>query len=212
LVFRLRLLLGWLLSRSLSRLTTDASGQSDREATYPSGLPARTRPEPGTACPASLRSVGASRFVYNWGLAESQRVYRLTGRRPALGELRRQLAYKSEWYGATVVIADRFYPSSKTCSSCGVSGTSLTSPSGCSSARPAASVWIGTKTPNLRRLGPGTATGGSPGSYACGEEGSGANSAGQRETTLAEAGSVRKLPDRANDYAEARGNAVRSWG
>jgi putative transposase len=28
------------------------------------------------------KSVGCSRFVYNWGLAESQRQYELTGRRP----------------------------------------------------------------------------------------------------------------------------------
>ena len=32
----------------------------------------------------------------------------------------RHLAYKSEWYGSTLVIADRFYPSSKLCSGCGV--------------------------------------------------------------------------------------------
>jgi putative transposase len=37
-----------------------------------------------------------------------------------LGELRRQLVYKSEWHGSTLVIADRFYPSSKLCSGCGV--------------------------------------------------------------------------------------------
>jgi putative transposase len=36
-----------------------------------------------------------------------------------MGELRRQLAYKSGWYGATLVIADRFFPSSKLCSGCG---------------------------------------------------------------------------------------------
>jgi putative transposase len=36
------------------------------------------------------------------------------------GELRRQLTYKSEWYGSSLVIADRFFPSSKLCSSCGV--------------------------------------------------------------------------------------------
>jgi putative transposase len=35
-----------------------------------------------------------------------------------MGELRRQLAYKSEWYGSRLVIADRFYPSSKLCSGC----------------------------------------------------------------------------------------------
>lgn len=37
------------------------------------------------------RSVGASRFVYNWGLAESQRQYELTGKRPRLGELKSRL-------------------------------------------------------------------------------------------------------------------------
>jgi putative transposase len=36
-----------------------------------------------------------------------------------MGEMRRQLAYKSEWYGSTLIVADRFYPSSKLCSGCG---------------------------------------------------------------------------------------------
>ncbi|MFL6105098.1 MAG: IS607 family element RNA-guided endonuclease TnpB [Actinomycetes bacterium] len=36
-----------------------------------------------------------------------------------VAELRRQLAYKSTWYGSRLVVADRFYPSSKTCSFCG---------------------------------------------------------------------------------------------
>lgn len=35
------------------------------------------------------------------------------------GEIRRQLAYKAEWYGTQLVTIDRFYPSSKTCSACG---------------------------------------------------------------------------------------------
>ncbi len=34
-------------------------------------------------------------------------------------ELRRQLEYKADWYGRTVVAIDRSYPSSKTCSACG---------------------------------------------------------------------------------------------
>jgi putative transposase len=34
-------------------------------------------------------------------------------------ELRRQLEYKAAWYGRTVVAIDRWYPSSKTCSTCG---------------------------------------------------------------------------------------------
>jgi transposase len=37
----------------------------------------------------------------------------------ALGETRRQLAYKTAWYGSRLVIADRWYPSSKTCHACG---------------------------------------------------------------------------------------------
>lgn len=35
------------------------------------------------------------------------------------GKFHRMLAYKTTWYGSTVVVADRFYPSSKTCSGCG---------------------------------------------------------------------------------------------
>lgn len=35
------------------------------------------------------------------------------------GEIRRQLEYKASWYGAHVVVIDRFAPSSKTCSGCG---------------------------------------------------------------------------------------------
>jgi len=35
------------------------------------------------------------------------------------GELIRQIKYKAEWRGGRVVEADRFYPSSKTCSRCG---------------------------------------------------------------------------------------------
>jgi putative transposase len=34
-------------------------------------------------------------------------------------ELRRQTEYKAQWHGIEVIIADRFYPSSKTCSECG---------------------------------------------------------------------------------------------
>jgi len=37
----------------------------------------------------------------------------------ALGETRRQLGYKAGWYGSSLVIADRFFPSSRTCHVCG---------------------------------------------------------------------------------------------
>ncbi|WP_328414212.1 IS607 family element RNA-guided endonuclease TnpB [Micromonospora sp. NBC_00389] len=50
-------------------------------------------------------------MVRNRKLARS-----LTDAAPAT--LRRHLAYKAGWYGATLHIADRWYPSSKTCSGC----------------------------------------------------------------------------------------------
>ncbi|WP_394614077.1 IS607 family element RNA-guided endonuclease TnpB [Lentzea sp. JNUCC 0626] len=37
-----------------------------------------------------------------------------------MAELRRQVEYKAEWAGVRVHVADRWYPSSKTCSGCGV--------------------------------------------------------------------------------------------
>lgn len=41
------------------------------------------------------------------------------------GELRRQIEYKAVWYGARVVVADRWFPSSKTCGACGVVNADL---------------------------------------------------------------------------------------
>lgn len=35
------------------------------------------------------------------------------------GEFRRQLSYKTSWYGSELVVADRFWPSTKRCSACG---------------------------------------------------------------------------------------------
>ena len=34
-------------------------------------------------------------------------------------EFRRQIEYKAQWAGITVIVADRYYPSSKTCVACG---------------------------------------------------------------------------------------------
>ena len=39
-----------------------------------------------------------------------------------LGEIKRQMRYKGGWYDCNVVLADRFFPSSKTCSACSVVG------------------------------------------------------------------------------------------
>jgi len=44
----------------------------------------------------------------------------------ALREVRRQVEYKAEWHGTTVVVASRWYASSKLCSACGEKNTALT--------------------------------------------------------------------------------------
>ncbi|MGK3095070.1 RNA-guided endonuclease InsQ/TnpB family protein [Streptomyces sp. WAC01490] len=41
------------------------------------------------------------------------------------GELLKQLRYKCAWYGRTLVIVDRFFPSTRRCSACGVTGPKL---------------------------------------------------------------------------------------
>ena len=37
----------------------------------------------------------------------------------SLGEIRRQLEYKARWNHTRLIVIDRWYPSSKTCSGCG---------------------------------------------------------------------------------------------
>ena len=44
----------------------------------------------------------------------------------APGEIRRQLAYKTSWYGSKLAVLDRWFPSSKTCSDCGWQNPRLT--------------------------------------------------------------------------------------
>jgi putative transposase len=43
----------------------------------------------------------------------------------SFAEIRRQLQYKSDWFGGRVVRIDRFYPSSQLCSVCGVKNSGL---------------------------------------------------------------------------------------
>ena len=59
-------------------------------------------------------------------LARGLRSHRKSWIDAAAGELRRQLTYKAAWYGAELWVADRFYPSSKTCSACKLVNASLT--------------------------------------------------------------------------------------
>jgi putative transposase len=52
------------------------------------------------------------------GITKNRRLARAVSD-AGFGELRRQIEYKAQWRGVTVVIADRWFPSSKTCHDCG---------------------------------------------------------------------------------------------
>ncbi|GAA1395369.1 IS607 family element RNA-guided endonuclease TnpB [Catellatospora coxensis] len=52
------------------------------------------------------------------GMLSNRRVARKVAD-AGFGQIRRQLTYKGEWAGGVTVKADRWYPSSKTCSDCG---------------------------------------------------------------------------------------------
>ncbi|WP_171018548.1 RNA-guided endonuclease TnpB family protein [Rhodococcus sp. Q] len=73
------------------------------------GMTAAPRPKPD---PARLGSFLPNGRRAKAGLNRSIR-------RATFGEIRRQLEYKTSWYGARLVIVDRFAPTSKTCSGCG---------------------------------------------------------------------------------------------
>ena len=60
------------------------------------------------------------------------------------GPARRMLGYKTTWHGGTLVLADRFYPSSKTCSGCGTVKTKLGLAERTYHCDTAASSWTGT--------------------------------------------------------------------
>lgn len=53
------------------------------------------------------------------GQGRKGRGFNRSVRNASFGELHRQLNYKTRWYGSELVRADRWYPSSKTCSACG---------------------------------------------------------------------------------------------
>lgn len=58
------------------------------------------------------------------GIVKNRRLARAVSD-AGFGEIRRQLAYKTVWNGGALVVADRWYPSSKTCSGCGAVKTKL---------------------------------------------------------------------------------------
>lgn len=59
------------------------------------------------------------------GMVANRRLARVVSD-ASFGELRRQLTYKTAWYGTELTFADRWFPSSKTCSGCGAVKADLT--------------------------------------------------------------------------------------
>lgn len=65
----------------------------------------------------------------------------------SFAEIRRQLTYKTRWNGGQLDIADRWFPSSKTCSACQTVKPNCPWPPERSPATTAACPWTGTSTP-----------------------------------------------------------------
>lgn len=79
---------------------------------------------------------GVARHAWNWGLGIGIEDLNVSGmmanRKLALAiggmgfyEFRRQLEYKCKLYGSELVMVDRWFPSSKTCSNCGTKKETL---------------------------------------------------------------------------------------
>lgn len=82
---------------------------TDRRSDYLHKLTTRIVRENGMICVESLR---VANMMRNHCLARSIAD-------ASWGEMLRQLEYKAEWYGRTLVKIDQWYPSSKRCSDCG---------------------------------------------------------------------------------------------
>ena len=128
--------------RGLGRAMARKQGPDRRTGRKPSRRWSRASSRLGRAHArvANLRRDGlhqlTTRLATNFGtvVVEDLNVTgMLANRRPArriadagFAEIRRQLGYKTGWNGGRLLVADRWYPSSKTCSACGVVKTKLT--------------------------------------------------------------------------------------
>jgi putative transposase len=68
---------------------------------------------------AKAKSVIVVEDLHVAGMVRNRRLARAIADQ-GWGEFHRQLAYKTTWYGSGLLVAPRFYPSSKRCSGCGV--------------------------------------------------------------------------------------------
>jgi putative transposase len=67
---------------------------------------------------AKTKSVMGIEDLHVRGMMQNHQVAKAVGD-ASFSEFRRQLAYKARWFGCKLVVAPRFFPSSKRCSRCG---------------------------------------------------------------------------------------------
>jgi putative transposase len=72
-----------------------------------------------TTALAKAKSVIVVEDLHVAGMVRNRRLARAIADQ-GWAEFHRQLAYKTTWYGSRLLVAPRFYPSSKTCSGCGL--------------------------------------------------------------------------------------------
>lgn len=114
--------------RRLARLHGEVSV---RRATFLHGVTKRLVTGFRTVAVEDLNVAGMTRSARGTTERPGRKVRQKAGLNRAildasLGEIRRQLTYKASWYGSAIAVADRWYPSSKTCSACGEQNPRLT--------------------------------------------------------------------------------------
>jgi putative transposase len=80
---------------------------------------AKTKPQDKRPSVVVIEDLNVSGMLKNQKLAQSIADV-------GFGEFRRQLTYKTTWNGVSLLVADRFFPSSKLCSVCGAINDNLT--------------------------------------------------------------------------------------
>ena len=111
-------------------------GEWQREPAKGGSGTARAHPRPRRERPLRCSAQGTSDLAarYETVVAEDLNVTGMLANRTlaravadqGFGAGRRMLGYKTTWNGGTLLVADRWYPSSKTCSTCGWRKPSLT--------------------------------------------------------------------------------------
>jgi putative transposase len=84
-----------------------------------SAIVAKTKPDDERPSVVVIEDLKVSGMLKNYHLAQA--IVDV-----GFAEFRRQLEYKCAWYGEELVIANRFFPSSRLCSACGAINDSLT--------------------------------------------------------------------------------------